>query len=31
MLIKIGSALVDPEEIVAIKPYPDGHFDCCDQ
>lgn len=30
MLIKIGSALVDPEEIVAIKPYPDGHYDCHD-
>lgn len=30
MLIKIGSALVDPEEIVAIKPYPDGNFDCHD-
>lgn len=26
MLIKIGSALIDPNEIIAIKPYPDD--DC---
>ena len=26
MLIKIGSALIDPSEIIAIKPYPDDYL-----
>ena len=30
MLIKIGSALVDPAEIVAIKPYPDHPATGCE-
>ena len=29
MLIKIGSALIDPEEIVAIKPYSDDYMKIC--
>ena len=29
MLIKIGSALIDPEEIIAIKPYSDDCFKIC--
>lgn len=29
MLIKIGSALIDPSEIVAIKPYPDDCLKIC--
>ena len=29
MLIKIGSALIDPEEIIAIKPYPDDFVKIC--
>lgn len=29
MLIKIGSALIDPNEIIAIKPYPDDCVKIC--
>ena len=29
MLIKIGSALIDPNEIIAIKPYPDDCMKTC--